>query len=179
MTNDEKELAIDRLLVYLNDYIEREGHVIQNVSFNLRVRTEDSSGFLDLHCYTSDDLKIIVNICIAREYITGYDNDITLTEFGQGRAISVINVSKPSFSQDANITIGTLNNHGSAQFGNNNNQNIEIAFISLIDQIDKADATLEEKTEAKNHLMSFLSHPLVNTTLGTAANAIITFTGLM
>lgn len=177
MTNEEKELGIDRLLVYLNNYIEQEGHIIQNVSFNLRNSTDDSSDFLEQHRYTFDDLKIIVNTCVAREYLKGFDDYSSLTESGQGRAISVINADKPSVSHNSNINIGTLNNHGSAQFGNNNTQNIKIAFQSIIEQIDNADATPEEKTEAKNRLMSFLSHPLVNTTLGTVANALITLAG--
>ena len=58
------------------------------------------------------------------------------------------------------------------QIGNDNVQNISNVFKFMIEQIDKLNATSEEKHSAKEMLKKFIEHPLVNTILGTAGGAL-------
>ncbi len=66
-----------------------------------------------------------------------------------------------------------IHNSQGIQIGDYNVQHVQSVIESLIAAIDDADSTEEEKTEAKNRLQAFLSHPLVTATLGAAAGALI------
>lgn len=76
----------------------------------------------------------------------------------------------PSQAPTQNINIS---GHSSVQIGNHNSQNIINAFDSLVQEIESADASNEEKQEAKSRLKDFLGHPLVVAVLGSAAASIL------
>ena len=62
----------------------------------------------------------------------------------------------------------TVNIHHSTgiQVGDHNVVNIQNALNELVQRIDSANATSEEKIEAKSRLSAFLAHPLVGSVLG-------------
>jgi hypothetical protein len=64
------------------------------------------------------------------------------------------------------------NSHG-FQVGDHNVQQIVNSFSQLVQQIEAADAPAEQKADAKARLLGFLSHPLVNTALGSGATGLI------
>ena len=68
--------------------------------------------------------------------------------------------------------INIHDSHG-IQIGNHNVQHVKSVIDSLIASIESSDGTPEEKTEAKSRLQKFLSHPIVASTLGATAGAII------
>jgi len=72
----------------------------------------------------------------------------------------------------SNTTINITGSHG-IQIGNHNVQNIIGALEMLINAIESSDATIEEKTDAKAKLKTFLIHPLTVNLLGTAASKIL------
>lgn len=76
----------------------------------------------------------------------------------------------PSQAPTQNINISGTS---SVQIGDNNTQNIINAVDNLIKEIESADASEEEKQEAKSRLKSFLEHPLVGTLLGAAASSLM------
>lgn len=65
-------------------------------------------------------------------------------------------------------TTNHINIHGSTgiQIGDHNVQNLEVAMKEVLASIEKADATREEKEEARNRLHTFLAHPLVSAAVG-------------
>ncbi|WP_197971559.1 hypothetical protein [Aeromonas veronii] len=74
------------------------------------------------------------------------------------------------------MQISTLNVNAPSQIGNGNTQNISNIFNQLIQDIDKSQASTEEKSEAKKRLTTFLEHPLVSSILGGVAGSL---TGLI
>lgn len=68
----------------------------------------------------------------------------------------------------------TVNIHHSTgiQVGDHNVVNIQNALNELVQRIESANATAEEKTEAKSRLSAFLAHPLVGSVLGGIAGGI-------
>lgn len=76
----------------------------------------------------------------------------------------------------SSYTIGAIHIAGSAQVGDGNTQNIYNVFQEVIDKIDRAEATAEEKTEAKSLLTKFLEHPLTSSVVGGVAGSL---TGLL
>jgi hypothetical protein len=73
----------------------------------------------------------------------------------------------------ARTTNINIHNSQGIQIGDYNVQHVQSVIESLITAIDDADATEDEKKEAKNRLQAFLSHPLVTATLGAAAGALV------
>ena len=71
------------------------------------------------------------------------------------------------------ISIGTANFNAPTQVGDYNTQNIEMTLQSLIQQINQAQASSEDKTEAKNLLARFLNHPLTCAILGGVAGSLL------
>lgn len=59
------------------------------------------------------------------------------------------------------------------QVGDNNTLTLQSAVGQLIQRIDSADGTQEEKNEAKSKLSEFLAHPLVTSLLGATAAGLI------
>lgn len=71
-----------------------------------------------------------------------------------------IKFSKTKLSEQSVQNI-SINNAQGIQVGSNNIQNITNTFDALIKQIESADASPEDKKEAKFLLREFLAHPLV------------------
>ena len=107
----------------------------------------------------------------------GYYGNVTI---GHGFPIYQCTVKDINLLEEKSmnsLTIGTLNNYGNNQIGNNNIQNIETAFTQIIEKIENAEASEQEKTEAKNKLKAFLEHPLVNTLIGGICGVLTTKLG--
>lgn len=73
-------------------------------------------------------------------------------------------ILKPSQSSTTN----NINIHGSTgiQIGDHNIQNLEVAMKEVLTSIENAEASREEKEEARNRLRQFLAHPLVSAAVG-------------
>lgn len=165
---------MDELLVFMNEEIEDSGKTINIVRFDLNDQGEDAINFTSKAGLSYEKLLPVLNTCYSRKYITqkvigaGKFGMVQLTEEGQGRAISVeaAKHAPPKHHGFTGFTIGEVHTHAPAQFGNNNTQNIENIFTTIIEKIDQANATETDKQEAKSRLMAFLEHPLTNTALG-------------
>lgn len=59
------------------------------------------------------------------------------------------------------------------QIGDHNAQNVINVMQSLVSEIEKADATPEQKAQALKHLQTFLAHPLVASITGGATGALL------
>ncbi len=85
-------------------------------------------------------------------------------------ACYVVDITKDTAipKPNQNTTTNHINIHGSTgiQIGDHNVQNLEVAMKEVLASIDKADASLEEKEEARNRLHAFLAHPLVSVAVG-------------
>ncbi len=184
MDRSEKEKWLDKLLVFMNDEVEKYGHGVKNVFFNFSEGQEDFNLFNAIAPIMFSDFSEVMKIAISRKYVErrtwggGEFGDLILTESGQGRAISIINQNKSVIENSGNINIGTFTSNGVAQIGHNNIMNIENMLLNLIEQIEKSDATEEQKKEAKSKLKAFIEHPLVNTLLGATVGAILSKVGL-
>lgn len=73
----------------------------------------------------------------------------------------------------------TYNFHGAnnVQIGDNNIQNIQNAIKALVDGINSAPTTPQEKEKAKGLLRTFLENPTTASVLGAAATGVITLLG--
>ena len=174
MVENEKETLIDRLLVFLNDELESKGQSIKIIQFHLQETGADAKKFLETRAnYTYQDLALCLNVCLTREYlihlamVDKYTLGLSLK--GQARALSVKLAKPKNESVGGNIQIGVMNNHGAAQIGNNNTQNIEIVLKSIMEAIEKADASEAEKAEVKSRFAKFIEHPLTNSVIGAAS----------
>jgi hypothetical protein len=176
MEQDRKiiEDAIDKLLVYMNDRIEETGKPITIATFNFTPECEDVVKIIG----SVELLERVLKICMTRKFITkrflsGPEfGNLMLSEEGQGRAISCTNSNPAESTSGSTISIGSLVNNGSAQFGDNNTQNIENTFTYLIEQIDKSSASPEQKNEAKNLIKRILEHPVTSAIIGVASTII-------
>lgn len=61
----------------------------------------------------------------------------------------------------SDVKIGTIN-ATNLQIGNNNIQNITNVFQQLIDEINNADCTEQEKKTALTQLKTFINNPIVS-----------------
>ena len=160
---------IDLLLSYMNDDMEGLGLTINTVEFSFAIGNSDRTAVDEKFNWPEAHLYKIINICnsrsLLRKNINGFEQ-VSLTEEGQSRAISVKHGKNRSYELGANMQIATLNVHGPAQVGNGNVQNIHNVFNQLLQKIDESGATDEDKTEAKNRLTKFLEHPLVGSIVG-------------
>lgn len=190
-----KEELTDALLLYMKNTLESAGRTIKNYMFYFSLsETEQYWGdkpdkiipegqhlqdFKQNVDITDDEFEVVINSCFAQEYIErrtiggGYSH-LSLTRNGFARANSVEKAKhyvKPNNSE-FNIT-GTIN-ATNVQIGNNNTQNIENVINNLIDEINKIDATPEQKAEAKNLLAKFLEHPIISGMISGSAIPLIT-----
>lgn len=178
--NPEKiQSDIDALLTYMNDDMESLGETIKTVCFgfnegeNDRVAIDKNLGWPEEHLFK------IINISHSRGLVIKSYRDfsqVQLTEEGQSRAISVKHGKDRSYELGASMQISTLNVNAPSQIGNGNTQNISNIFNQLIQDIDKSQASTQEKSEAKKRLTTFLEHPLVISILGGVAGSL---TGLI
>lgn len=176
MTNEEKENGINQLLVFMNNELEEHGAPsLKNLQFNFLENGDDALRFIEKHQLPYNDLLIIIKICTTRQYIQGVThgyNYVTITEEGQGRAISYINADKNKNSSSEQVVIGTLNANAPTQIGNNNIQNIENVLTQLVEQIENSSASDEEKQAAKSKIKDLLDHPLINTLIGSTLSSL-------
>lgn len=166
---------IDALLTYMNDDMENLGETIETVSFGFDAGQNDRVAIDELLHWSEEYLFKIINICHSRSLVRknygGFQN-VSLTEEGQSRAISVKHGKNRSYELGASMQIATLNVHGPAQVGNGNTQNIHNVFNQLLQQIETSSASDEDKQEAKSRLARFLEHPLVGSIVGGLAGSL-------
>ena len=174
MDKQQKEALMDEVLVFMNEEIEDFGNTINLVRFDFNDQGEDAINFINKAGLSYEQLIPVLNTCFSRKYITqkvmgaGKYGMVELTEEGQGRAISVeaAKYTLPRQENATGVTIGEVHAYAPAQFGNNNTQNIENVFTTIIEKIDQADVSDSEKQEANSRLKAFLEHPVTNTALG-------------
>lgn len=169
MTNNESEVWIDKILVYMQEFLEKEGIS----SLNNAIFFFDTTTCQELKL-TLEQVHIAIKKCISRklmeEQIFTREKHYLLTENGQARALSCMLASKRDDTNSNSIIVN--GNNANIQVGNNNVQNISNVFKFLIEQIENSSTSDEEKNCAKNYLKKFIEHPLVNTILGTAGSAL-------
>lgn len=164
---NESEEWVDKIVVEMEVCLERKGSLLKETYFQ----------FNDSDCaklaLTQEQLDVALNKavslgCIEKD-IWGRDNTYSLTEEGRARARSCM-LRKNEGETGHSVIINGDN--ASVQVGNNNIQNISNVFKFIIEQIDKSNATSEEKRSAKESLKKFIEHPLVNTVFGTVGGAL-------
>lgn len=104
---------------------------------------------------------------------------VTHTAFSQGLRGAIpphfsLKLQKTTSIQPAMARSTTvhINNSSGVQVGDHNVVNIQNALNELIQRIDVASASPEQKSEAKSLLANFLAHPLVCSVLGAVAGGI-------
>lgn len=114
---------------------------------------------------------------VVRVLPNGKEEYFTITEVQYNSGLSripphyTLRMSKdsaiPKAPQSAITTNNiNINNSQGIQVGNYNTQNLELVFNQLLEQINNSEASREQKEDAKNRLVSFLSHPLVSAIVG-------------
>ena len=195
LTPEQKENFADELLVYMQNELEKDGQSIKTKDFDFHLTytqkyfnapdeifTEgvDLTKFKNITPITDEMFQVVMNYCFTHQYIkqmymgTQKFEEIQLTESGFARATSVVRgrYKKSVTDNTQNIHIGSINGDN-IQVGNNNTQNIENTFLYLIDEINKADATEEEKKNALNKLKEFAYNPIVSKILSTGVIEVI------
>lgn len=167
MMNKESEEWVDKIVVDMEECLEQSGTLLKNASFHFN---ESDCAKLAL---TQEQLNVAINKAISLGYIEEAIwikfGSYVLTEEGRARARSCM-LRKNDGEMGRSIVVNGDN--ANIQVGNNNVQNISNVFRFVIEQIDKSNATNEEKCSAKEYLKRFIEHPLVNTILGTAGGAL-------
>ena len=177
MNRQEKEQWIDKLLIYMNDKIEKKGVAVDKVVCNFRVDGNDYINFNKIYPISYEDILTVINTCISRRLCLYSEKTLMLTSSGSIRALKVTLKEETVESSSGDIHIGTINASGATQIGNYNTQNIERVFSELIEKIDASDAPETEKQEAKSRLIAFLEHPLVGTALGLGGSILTSLLG--
>ena len=110
--------------------------------------------------------------------------DIVHVKFSQGLDAAI----PPSFAllvhkqgslvqyNEPPVTNISISNSQGFQIGDHNTQSIVDSFKQMIERIEQAPGTAEEKAEAKSRLRSFLEHPLTSAVVGGAVGGL---TGLL
>jgi hypothetical protein len=164
---NESEEWVDKIVVEMEVCLERKGSLLKETYFQ----------FNDSDCaklaLTQEQLDVALNKavslgCIEKD-IWGRDNTYSLTEEGRARARSCM-LRKNDGKLGHSVIVNGDN--ANIQVGNNNVQNVSNVFKFIIEQIDKSNATSEEKRSAKESLKKFIEHPLVNTVFGTVGGAL-------
>lgn len=167
MLVNESEEWVDKIVIDMEESLEKNGTHPNEVSFHFN---ESDCAKLAL---TQEQLNIAINKAVSlgciKEAIWIKKSSYLLTEKGRTRARSCM-LRKNDGEMGHSIIINGDN--ANVQIGNDNVQNISNVFKFMIEQIDKSNATSEEKHSAKESLKKFIEHPLVNTILGTAGGAL-------
>ena len=171
-----KDEHIDMLLCFMNDAIEEDGSVPNTIEFDFNIGKEDFLMFKEKTKLSDDVIQQALKTSYSRGYIKHTSMSggeiYSLTTEGQGRAISVeMSKNYTDKPQQSSINIGAI--HGPTQIGNNNIQNIENVFEYILTEIEKSNASIQEKTEAKNLLQKTLSHPIISSIIGASVGAIL------
>ena len=161
---NESEEWVNKIVVGMEESLERDG--IR--SLKNRIFFYDESDCQNMNI-TQEQLDIALKKSLALGVIEDCQHNgrmgYQLTVEGRARARSCMLRENDGKTGHSVIING---DNASVQVGNNNVQNISNVFKFIIEQIDKSDATSEEKRSAKEHLKKFIEHPLVNTILGSA-----------
>lgn len=165
MSMKEFENWIDKIVVDMEETLEKNGSSPKNVSFSYSQEEIVQMGF------TEDQFKETINRCISLELIKktiwARNESYCLTEEGRARARScMLQQNEPAQSNGHSVFISGDSN--TIQLGDITVQNINIVLKNIVERIESADASEKEKTEAKNLFQKFIEHPLVNTILGVA-----------
>lgn len=176
-----KEEMIDKFVCFMKDELEKDGYKISQAHFNFALSyTEkyynhpdelieegaDLTKFKNICKVSDEEFKTIINSCLTNDLVKefgGNERDysiIQLTEKGLTRANCV--EKGKDFKPMANYVINGNINASNLQIGNNNNQNIENAISQILGEIDKMDASEEQKKEAKGLLQKFVEHPIIS-----------------
>lgn len=187
LTSEQKDNLVDELLVYMTNKLEKDGTPIKIGLFDFHLSSTESywnapdeiipeginlTEFKNSVSINDETFKSVINYCFTHQYVKNlcaskqkYDN-ILLTDEGFARATSVVKARYKKTVTDSthNIHIGSINGNN-IQIGNHNIQNIENTFQYLIDEINNAKATDEEKKNALDKLRAFLYNPIVSNIL--------------
>lgn len=173
------EKLVDTLLIFMNDEIEKVGCSICYFHFDFTEEGKDLSDFCAQHDESVKDIQTAINRCISRKDLAYHSfegrqySGMRLTAKGHCRALSAKS-GKPRTNDESSsvMNIGTLNVQGSAQVGNNNQQNINTTYNEILEQIEKTSSSDEEKAEAKSLLNRFFNHPVILAAISGAAGGI-------
>ena len=167
MLTNESEEWVDKIVVDMEECLEQKGSLPEEMAFHF-----NESDCIKL-ALTQEQLDIAINKAVSLGYVKEAIwikyGSYALTEEGRARARSCM-LRKNNGETGHSVVINGDN--ANVQVGNNNIQNISNVFKFMIEQIEKSDATNEEKHGAKKSLKKFIEHPLVNTILGTTGGAL-------
>ena len=168
MTVNESEEWVDKLVVGMECSLEKDG--VPSLKNRVFYYGESTCQELNL---TQEQVNVAINKSVAlgliEKFALNRNNGYRLTEEGRARARSCMLRKNDGETGHSVIING---NNANVQIGNDNVQNISNVFKFMIEQIDKSNATKDEKRGAKEYLKKFIEHPLVNTILGTAGGAL-------
>ena len=168
MTVNESEEWVDKLVVGMECSLEKDG--VPSLKNRVFYYGESTCQELNL---TQEQVNVAINKSVAlgliEKFALNRNNGYRLTEEGRARARSCMLRKNDGETGHSVIING---NNANVQIGNDNVQNISNVFKFMIEQIDKSNATKDEKRGAKEYLKKFIEHPLVNTILGTAGSAL-------
>lgn len=166
MTNESEEW-VDKIVVNMEETLEENGVLLANAAFRFDELDCKKLGLsLDqLNCA----MRKAASLGLIKMFTWGKEEKCKLTEEGRTRARSCMLRNNDGKMGHSVIING---DNANVQVGNNNVQNISNAFNYLIEQIDKSNATVEEKKNAKELIKKILEHPIVNTILGTVAGVL-------
>jgi len=163
----ESEEWVDKIVVEMEECLEQKGSLLKDTRFYF-----NDSDYTKL-ALTQEQLDIAINKAVSlgyiREDVWGRNDTYLLTEEGRARARSCMLRKNEGETGHPVIING---DNANVQVGNNNVQNISNVFKFIVEQIDKSNATNEEKRSAKENLKKFIEHPLINTILGTAGGTL-------
>lgn len=164
---NESEEWVDKLVVDMEETLEDKGVALANAAFQFDELDCKKLG-LSLDQLNSA-MRKATSLGLIKMFTWGKEEKCKLTEEGRARARSCMLHKNDGETGHFVIVNG---DNANVQIGNDNVQNISKVFKFMIEQIDKLNATSEEKHNAKEMLKKFIEHPLVNTILGTAGGAL-------
>jgi len=175
-----KDELIDKLLCFMKDEIERQGHTPKTYHFDFNQGAKDFVAFKTKTNLNDEEISKLLKTSYSRGYITLYCTGggelFNLTTEGHGRAISCERAkSFPKTSSGHNINIGTI--YGPAQIGDYNTQKIEAVFEYIVNGIENAEAPKEQKEQAKSLFRKALEHPITSAVIGAGVSVLISKLG--
>ena len=180
MNTDEKEKLIDGLCCFMLEKLESLGCSREEYTFTFFSEIEEIEDslhlFKDSNSLSEEDMITLLRYCYTHElltqrYISSQYSAIELTRKGYAHAMSVIkgrNYQAPITSNNISINTLTANN---VQVGNNNTQNTTQLETYMMKEIEKINATKEEKQEAKSLLQSFADNNILSGILSNLASS--------
>jgi len=184
LTPQQKDEYLNQLLLFMKEALEQHGtSAYKNLQFHFQKGlsetdklvgdTDDCVGedrveFLSGCKISDDEFDVVLNFAITHKFVEALFlgnqyGSIVITDDGMARAMSIERATyKPAVTDNTtSIHIGSINGDN-VQVGNYNTQNICNTFNYLIDEINKSDASEEEKKTALTKLKDFTSNPIVS-----------------